>query len=429
MTHLLSELRLIKAVALAVCLLVSFNVLAQEESEISPMEQVEQRLQNLEESIELQKKLKVSGYIQTQLQYGESNASLKVGAANEKTDNSFWRMGIRRGRIKFTYIEGIASGVFQLDITEKGVGLKDAYLNLKDFWSGTNAIRAGIFDRPFGYEISYSSSVRESPERSMVFQTLFPDERDLGAMVVLQASKTSPWNFLKLEGGLFAGNGIKSDTDNKKDFIGRLSANKSLGNWAKWGIGVSAYFGNVYQGTENVYTMEGNAFVLNNNANNKGQFAKRQYFGIDAQANIISTLGMTKLHAEYLMGTQPGGKTGSKSPNASTLPTSDTYIRDFNGGYVMLVQDLGSLPISAIVKYDWYDPNVNVSGNEVGNNGTDKGDVAYNTFGFGLLWRATHAIRLQAYIDLIKNEKSDSLDSFNQDIKDNIFTVRLQYKF
>ena len=401
----------------------------QEEPELTPVEKLEQKTQSIEEDVFKLQRFKVSGYIQTQLQYGEKEASLKVGTANEDKDESFNRFGIRRGRIKFTYEEGIASGVFQLDITEKGVGFKDAYLNLKDPWFGTNALRAGIFDRPFGYEISYSSSRRESPERSIVFQTLFPDERDLGGMLILQAAKTSPWNFLKLEVGLFAGNGIKQETDNRKDFIGHLSANKNLGDNAKFGLGMSYYNGGVYQGTENIYTMQDKTFVLNNDASNKGKFAKREYFGFDGQLNISSFCGITQLRGEYLLGTQPAVKTGSKSPNASALPNTDTYIRDFNGGYVMLVQDFGRLPLSAVVKYDWYDPNTKVAKDEIGKNGTDKGDIAYNTLGVGLLWRASNSIRLQAYYEVVSNEKSESFAAFKNDIKDNVFTLRLQYKF
>ena len=412
------------------CLFIYAVVFAQQqEPELAPVEKLEQQTQSIEESVIKLQKFKVSGYIQTQFQYGEKDASLKVGTPNEDFEKSFNRVGIRRGRIKFTYEEGIASGVFQLDITEKGVGFKDVYLNLKDPWFGTSALRAGVFDRPFGYEISYSSSRRESPERSTIFQTLFPDERDLGGMLILQAAKTSTWNFLKLEAGLFAGNGIKQETDNRKDFIGHLSATKNIGSNANWGFGVSYYNGGVYQGTENVYTMQNKSFVLNDNASNKGKFAKREYFGFDGQFNIITLLGMTQLKGEYLLGTQPGGKSGSKSPNASTLSNTDTYIRNFCGGYVMLVQDFGTLPLSAVLKYDRYDPNTKISNNEIGQNGTDKGDVAYNTLGFGLLWRAGSNIRLQAYYELANNEKSENLIAFKNDLKDNVFTLRLQYKF
>ena len=411
------------------CLFIFLVGYAQQESELNPLDQLEQQTQKQDDEIKVLQKLKVSGYIQTQFQYGEKDASLKLGAVNENRDKSFNRIGIRRGRIKFVYEEGITSGIFQLDITEKGVGLKDVYLNLKDPLFGTNALRTGIFDRPFGYEISYSSSRRESPERSTIFQTLFPDERDLGGMVILQASKTSSWNFLKLEAGLFAGNGIKQETDNRKDFIGHLSANKNIGDNAKFGFGVSYYNGGVYQGTENIYTMQDKVFVLNNDAYNKGEFAKREYIGFDGQLNMASHMGMTQLRGEYLLGTQPGSKSGSKSPNASALPNTDTYIRNFRGGYAMLVQDLGTLPLSAVIKYDWYDPNSKVSKNEIGQNGTDKGDIAYNTIGMGILWRASNNVRLQAYYELANNEKSENLSGNTENLKDNVFTLRLQYKF
>ncbi len=231
---------------LILCLSILFSLST--EAQTSDIAELEERTSALEKTVKTLSKLKVSGYIQGQFQSGKKDASLKVGGVNENLDTSFNRIGIRRGRIKFVYEEGIASGVFQLDITENGVGFKDAYLNIKDPWFKTSAIRAGIFDRPFGYEISYSSSRRESPERSTVFQTLFPEERDLGAMLILQPSKSSPFHALKFQGGLFAGNGIKKETDNRKDFIGQLRIDNSIGKSISYGVGISTYLGSVVPG-------------------------------------------------------------------------------------------------------------------------------------------------------------------------------------
>jgi phosphate-selective porin len=408
------------------CLCLSATSFAQvEEPEPTSVE----RIEKLESAVKTLQKLKISGYVQTQLQYGEKDALLKVGNINENLEKSFNRLGIRRGRIKLAYEEGIASGVFQLDITEKGLGVKDAYLAIKDPWMKSNALKAGVFDRPFGNEISYSSSRRESPERSTIFQTLFPDERDLGALLLLQPAKTSALNFLKLEAGLFAGNGIKQETDSRKDFIGHLSADKSIGRNLQLGGGVSYYNGGVYQGTENVYRMEGKQFVLHSDVKNIGQFAKREYFGFDAQFNLKSKLGTTQLRAEYLLGEQPGAKALSKSPNASVLPSVNTYIRNFGGGYAILVQDFGKLPLSGVLKYDWYDPNTKIAKNDVGLNETAEGDVAYNTFGFGMLWNVNSSVRLQAFYEINKNETSENLIGYETDRKDNVFTLRAQYKF
>ncbi|MCD8165508.1 MAG: hypothetical protein LUE93_04910 [Bacteroides sp.] len=396
-----------------------------------PLEELQQQTAALQSEVAKLKKFKVSGYVQAQYQWGQENASLKVGNSNEKKDDSFNRIGIRRGRIKFTYEEGIASGVFQLDITEKGVGFKDAYLNIKDPWIKTNSFRAGVFDRPFGNEISYSSSRRESPEHSTVFQTLFPDERDLGAMLILQAAKTSPWNFLKLEAGLFAGNGIKQETDSRKDFIGHLTANKTFGSSSAFGVGVSYYHGSVYQSSENVYKMKDGGFIVDSKESNIGKYAKRQYVGFNAQYSVYSTAGMTQIRAEYLFGQQPGTSSSTKSPNSSSLPENqDTYIRNFNGGYVILVQDLGKTLLSAVLKFDWYDPNTKISGDEIGKEDhTSKADISQNTFGLGLLWRINPNLRLQAYYEFNSNEKTANLSGYNDNRKDDVFTLRMQYKF
>lgn len=373
--------------------------------------------------------LSISGYVQAQYQWGQEEASLKVGGKNKNPDEPFDRFGIRRGRIKFAYEKDIASGVFQLDITEKGLGIKDAYLNIKDPWFKTSALRAGVFDRPFGFEISYSSSRRESPERSTIFQTLFPEERDLGAMLQLQADKNSPLHFIRLDAGLFAGNGIKQETDNRKDFIGHLSASKSFRNHLKLSGGFSYYQGSVYQGTENVYKMKGASFVANSHPDNTGKFAKRQYFGWDAQFSIVSPLGMTQLRGEYLFGQQPGDVTGSKSPNASEPLSVDTYIRPFSGGYLMLVQDLGTTPLSAVLKYDWYDPNTNVKKDEIGLNHTGAADIEIQTVGLGIVWSITGDLRLQAYYEWNNNERTKHIETYHENRKDNVCTVRMQYKF
>ncbi len=343
-----------KYLTFACCLLTATTLFAQQDTltqtEAQSDPELVQRITVLEDGLKELKNLSITGYIQTQFQYGEKDASLKVGGPNEDKTKDFNRLGIRRGRIKIAYTRGIGTGVFQVDLTEKGLGLKDAYLKLTEPWLNSLSTTIGVFDRPFGYEISYSSSLRESPERSTVFQTLFPEERDLGAKLTLQAPKTSPWSILKLDAGLFAGNGIKMETDSRKDFIGHIGVNNSIKDIIKWGAGVSYYNGGVYQGSKFIYRNNGNGFSVDSTQTNIGKYAKREYVGFDVEINIFSKIGLTKLSTEYLFGTQPGGQKDSKSPNASVLPTSDVYIRNFNGGYAMLVQDLGTLPVSAIVK-------------------------------------------------------------------------------
>lgn len=54
------------------------------------------------------------------------------------------------------------------------------------------------------------------------------------------------------------------------------------------------------------------------------------------------------------------------------------------------------------------------------------------TLGLGWLFRATDNIRIMAYYDIVKNEKSSGADissKFSRNVKDDVFTLRFQYKF
>ena len=443
-----------------------------QEPELSDLEVLDQKVSVLQSAVTALQKFKVSGYIQTQYQYGEAAAdgnNFKLtkransyessayypGSTEYKGLDGFSRFGIRRGRFKLTYEEGIASGVAQIDITEKGINdaavpgrnavmFKDLYLNIKDPWFGTNAFKAGLFDRPFGHEIAYSSSLRESPERSRIFQTLFPDERDLGAMFTLQPAKTSVWNILKLEAGLFAGNGIKPQIDSHMDFIGHFSVNKIIGSDMSISGGVSLYYGGVLQTDSSTFIMRDNKFELESKVrNNIGKLATRQYIGFDIQYNIMTSAGLTQLRAEYISGKHPGNASGAYSFGLNDIQSGPVYMRNISGGYVIFVQDLGQFPLSAILKYDWYNPNIDVSGDNIAaaDSRTTTGDIAMSNTGIGLMWRINPALKLTAYYDIVSNETTTQLKDtkdendnitrygYEGNRPDNVFTLRLQYKF
>jgi len=386
--------------------------------------------------------LKISGYIQTQWQYGEQAAVLKVGAPNTGS-SAFNRMGIRRGHLTFLYDDkSLFSGTFDMNVVDKygmnGISLRiwQACFDIKDPWGKTCAIRTGLFNRPFGFEIGYSSSLNESTEHSRLEQTLFPDDGDIGTMIILQPVVTSPFSFVKLEGGLFAGNGINPDVKSLKDFIGHISASKSTSSKIQCGGGLSYYNGGVYQTNDNIYTMVGNKFILNNEPGNTGKYAKREYFGLDARLRLQTNIGVTQIRGEYVWGTQPGTATCSTSPNSASIPAAqDTYIRPVMGWYAMFIQNLGKSPFSAVVKYDVYNPNTKVKGDGIGLNGTSATDVEYASLGLGCLFEQSPQFRLLIYYEIIKNETSSNLaapdwqNDFSKNRKDNIFTFRLQYRF
>ena len=439
------------------CLLLS-NILKSQD--LSEEEEIDVKISNLENSVRLLQKFKVSGFIQTQYQYAQTSADgnnfklIKAQNAYESAElKDFGRFGLRRGFFKLTYEDGIASGVVQIDVTEKGVDdngrnvvlFKDVYLQVKDPWFGTNMLKAGIFDRTFGYEIAYSSSRLESPERTRIFQTLFPDERDLGVALTLQPAPSSPLKIFKLEAGLFAGNGIKPQISNRMDFIGHLTANKQLGINTTISGGVSAYIGGILQasGDPSIYEMRDKNWALkSNDPANIGKYAKRQYIGLDLQIHTMTAAGLTQLRGEYIFGEHAQNEAGSWNYKFTSVQSGPVYMRKISGGYVMLTQDLGTTPLTFVAKYDWYNPNTNISGNDIGAvSATTANDITKSNIGLGLYWRINPALRLTAYYDMVKNETTNQLQDtkdengkitaygYESDRKDNVFTLRLQYRF
>lgn len=421
--------------ALALLALLPFGMEAQETEILNArVDSLAEQTATLDKIVKGLSKFKVSAYIQGQYQYGQEDATLKVGDKNEHDDQGFNRIGIRRGRMKFEYNDGIGTGAVQIEVNDKGVSFRDLYIGVKDPWTKRSQLMAGVFNRPFGHEVCYSTSGLESPERATIIQYFFPDERDLGAMLTLRATKSSPLNFLRLDAGLFAGNSINRETDSRKDFIGRLGADKEIGQWGRWGAGVSYYNGSVFNPTTNAYEMQGNHFVKTVYPET-GTYMKREYLGLDAQFSFLSSLGTTTLRAEGLLGTQPGIAGSSKSPNVGTrpedLPENALFKRPFLGYFFYLVQDIGASPFSAVFKYDVYDPNTKLKGDEIGveNSFTSKTDLAQSTFGIGGLYRFNKHIRLQAYYEFNFNEKSNLVKGYEKDRRDDVLTVRLQYKF
>lgn len=392
-------------------------------------------LEKLQSDILKLQKLKITGYVQAQYQRINSAgaASFSGGNFGEGINNRF---KVRRGRIKFTYNGGnLSQYVMQFDVIEKGLDIKDIYAKFYDPWVQAVSLTAGVFNRPFGHEIAFSSSLREAPERSRIFQTLFPDERDVGAQISIQGSKSSSWNFLKVDLGMFNGNGPNPETDNKKDFIGHIGINKgSKNDRIKYSIGASYYKGGVLQSNDNIYHIENfnnpqfTASTISSPGIYQGKFAKREYTGIDGQLSLSSEIGASTLKIEYIQGDQPGSASSSLSPKAKT--SGDTYLREFKGGYINFVQEFNTTPFSFVAKYDWYDPNINVADNNIQSTGRfSEADIKYATVGLGLLYQFDPNIRFTTYYDLVSNETTSNLSGYNNDLKDDVITLRIQYKF
>jgi hypothetical protein len=408
-------------------------VLSEQLAEVKgSVEGINETVLEMKSTLDILKKIKISGYIQAQFQSAESDG-IKSFAGGDFPANTHNRFAVRRGRFKINYDNDLTQYVLQLDATEKGVALKDAYVSIKDPWLRTFGLTGGVFDRPFGYEISYSSSMRESPERSRLFQTLFPGERDLGAKLEI-TPQDGPFSFLNFKGGIFAGNGVASETDNAKDLIGRLGFQLAFyeANLAIDG-GVSGYFGKVrLDDTKKSYTVNSpTSFAVDSTT----RYWDRNYIGGDLEIYYdLPILGGFSLRGEYIQGKNPG----TSSSNAPYRVTQgDIYLRNFYGYYLMYVQNIG-LSNQFVFKYDVLDPNKDVTGNDIGlpaNTRLSAADVKYTTIGIGWVYHWDSNVKFVLYYDMVMNEKVaesssvSSLSPLKEDLKDNVITFRMQYKF
>jgi len=388
-------------------------------------------------------RLRLSGYIQPQFQMAQSKGA-KSFNGGDFAPNANNRFMLRRSRVRIDYVrsnnEHLPSMqfVFQFDATERGVNVRDVWARLFDNKYQLFAFTTGVFARPFGYELNLSSSDRESPERGRMSQILMKTERDLGAMFTLEArKKDSKLRFLKLDMGLFNGQGLNGpgEFDGFKDFIARAGLKPvHLSKKLSFSAGFSLLQGGILQSNKYRYEMgetgAGKLFLVDSNSANIGRKDPRRYRGADVQLKLKHKWGYTELRGEYWWGTQTGSAATSETPGVLLANTDPYYIRSFNGAFFYLLQNIVNTHHQVGLKLDWYDPNTKVSGTEIGKAGTNLGaaNIKYTTFSAGYNYYINENVKLMFWYDRVKNETTQ-LAGYTTDLKDNVFTCRLQYRF
>lgn len=419
------------------------------------IEQIKSAVEGLQESaaeyrgyVDFLRKFKFSGYLQAQYRATDiMNQSQPIGSFSGGAfpSNQKSQFQLRRGRLKVNYDNLLTQAVLQIDIIPAGLFLKDAYLSLTEPWLQSAGLQIGVFDRPFGYEISFSSGWRETPERSRIFQTLFPGERDLGAKLFF-APQLGSLTWLRADLGVFNGTGANANEfDNYKDVIGRVGAQFPFDEiGAEIDLGVSGYFGGVRNNTKFLWKvgtqpsgMRG--FLVDSSSTNLGDGVDRKYVGVDAQFYYdVPTIGGLTLRGEFITGKQPGGTGATNStvsPNAQ--PPGALYLRNISGWYLNLVQNIGD-DHQVLLKYDVYDPNTDVDAADFSStNNLSAADIKFSTLGLGYIYHWDGNVKFVWYYELVDNEKlsasnvvaSSSLAPFVENLRDNVFTFRIQYRF
>lgn len=383
----------------------------------------------------------ISGYMQPQFQVAQKDgaASYIGGDFPERVNNRFM---LRRGRVRFDYIhfaqEGIPSVqfVFQFDGTERGVNIRDFWGRVFENRLKVFSLTAGMFARPFSYELNLSSSDRESPERGRMSQILTKTERDMGVMVTFSPREKHPLQYIQWDLGVFNGQGMTApmDYDSYKDVITRIY-HKPRKVWRNLHLsgGLSYLHGGIEQQTPYTFTTrEQNGlkqYVVDSSESNLGKIAPRRYAGADVQLKWQRNKSATELRAEYVFGKQTATRYASETPPEMLTGDEGYYKREFDGAYFYVLHQLKNPKHQFGLKLDWYDPNTAVEAREIGDgNNLNEADIEFTTIGGGYIFHASPNLRITAWYDHVKNE-STSIAGFTSDVKDDVFTLRMQFRF
>lgn len=392
-------------------------------------------------------RLKMGVYLQPQFQLAaaEGVQSYEGGSFNPNTNNRF---SLRRGRIRFDYVhfsedpsKPSVHFVVQFDGSERGFFTRDFWGRIAENKWKKLSFTAGMFARPFGYEVNLGSSDRESPERGRMSQSLMKIERDLGAMISFEPrDKNDPLYHLKWDLGLFNGQGLTNtigDYDSYKDLITRLGFTPvSISPKLYLSGGASLLYGGIRQNIRYSYepgwVNQQQQLLVDSSVSNIGRKLPRRYYGADIQLKWNHQWGSTEWRAELIRGKQTASAGSSETPTVLpelNLLSAAQYVRPFSGAYFYFLQSLVNPKHQLVVKYDWYDPNTKVKGREIAAAGNfSPADIRYDSWGLGYNYYMNENIRWLFYYAFVKNEET-LLPGYTSDVKDNVLTCRLQFRF
>jgi hypothetical protein len=147
------------------------------------------------------------------------------------------------------------------------------------------------------------------------------------------------------------------------------------------------------------------------------------------------------LRGEVYQGTQPGFASSTSSSSSNVDNTNSIYSRNFLGYYIWYVLGLDPINSQLVVKYDSYDPNTKIAAGDINAatiaGGASPADLMFNTIGLGGIYHWDENIEFMLYFDIVQPEKPTSVDAqknasfypYTLDMKANVMTFRVQYKF
>ncbi|MEW5702149.1 MAG: porin [Candidatus Zixiibacteriota bacterium] len=352
---------------------------------------VQERLAIAESDIAKLKKVKITGYVQARYEYHDDaigSPALGTTSSDKKNQGQLLnRFFIRRTRLKAAFqASPNAAGAVSFDGSASGVSLKDAYVSVTEPWSQLT-FTLGQFNWLFGYEISFSSSKREFPERARWARTLFPGERDRGVKVETSFLVEDRYT-LGLQAGLYNGNGVddksfnSNDPNKSKDVIARATCGLGFLDF-----GVSGYWGKQFNPSDQSIPAQ------------QPSTTDKIRYGVDAQYFYeLPRLGGGVLKGELVAGKEP--------KNAKGFLSGDTT-RNVLGLDIVWAQNLRER-FQWISRLDFYDPDRDTEQDQT------------TTYGLGLIYFWDGNSKLKLIYEIPKTAGKN-------EVKDNTITLEWVY--
>ncbi len=379
---------------------------------------------------------KVTGYVQAQYEsHQDSEDQLQQGGALLNQN----RFLLRRTRLKVSRDWKYGGAMIEFDAnTVKGpaIGLQHAEVSLayrNQDSSPLVQLTMGLFDNPFGREVTESPRERPFMERSYASRAFFPAEPDLGLRISGQAA----WfrYSVAVVNGQPLGDRtgfILQDPNSHKDVLGRVGvdvrpvepvrviAGASVLNGKGFHAGTDATKGSLAWrdniSEDGVVQLPEIVGVSGLAAQPSSNF-DRWLLGVDLGFQVASKFGTTHVYGEFSLGSNMDRNVFIADPT-----TSGFDVREL-GYYVSAYQEFNWGGIAGF-RYDQYNPNSDFIDSRRGKSVPQTETVT--TYSPLIGFQVPHKARLVAEYDIVRDSMARDELGVPTDKKNNFWTIRLQ---
>ncbi len=304
----------------------------------------------------------VIGFLQPQAEYNFLGEDVLGESLDE---SSFYFNRARLGVVGNIPYDFSYYAMMEFSPTLGGPFLLDAFISYKRF-DPYLKLTVGQFRTPFGIELSTPCHKLHTINRSLVVQNLGAPWRDMGLLISggtgeLSILGSNTENFLSYQFAILNGTGMNTMDDNrKKDVLGRL----------------------VFHPIELIKVGASYRFGKHPTQVTDAEDDERRRIGFDLELKYKDFL----LQGEYINGSDKGSYTTGGGCGDPLELHQGSIDRD---GYMIMAMYRTKWNIQPVIKYESYDPNLDLTSNE------DPTQFIQNTITYGLNFFFNEKTRLQ----------------------------------